>query len=306
MGLAHDRQIEAAVPGRARDLVDGPASRGEGHAGPEALPRVEARSAFGESFGGWSAAVGAGRRGGLPTLQGSVSRLQMAAGNAAVAGLLDQRASEARATRRVGPTLRHAGEVDGPGRASGSDSLRDAAEPAEGATPLADDEAMPAPTSSFTKVGPPSQSSYTVSGTLRQAAEAVGARKEAGATDMTPDLVAADNGTRMVHAQVTVDLAVVLPEWDGKAAATQNQRAEWDRFKAAITAHEAAHVEIDRTSFANAHTRILAKKTLAESYTEYETIITQADTANKVFDGDAHGRPATNINPNIDEVTKVP
>ena len=94
----------------------------------------------------------------------------------------------------------------------------------------------------------------------------------------------ADDGTRIVQAQVTVDLAVVLPEWDGKAAATQNQRNEWDRFKAAITAHEAGHVQIDKTSFANAHSKILAKKTTAESYAEYDAIIARAKAANDAYD----------------------
>ena len=157
--------------------------------------------------------------------------------------------------------------------------------------------------------GRPSPSTYTVSGTLRNAAEAVGARKEAGATITTPDLVSADNGKRMVHAQVTVDQVVELPEWDDKASATPNQRAEWDRFKAAITAHEAGHVATDVKSFAGAHGKILAKKTIAgvehrvrhASWTRPRPTTTTFDTSTD------HGRnTGTNINPNIDEVTKVP
>jgi hypothetical protein len=238
-------------------------------------------------------------------LRGAVARLQAGAGNAAVAGLLAARADNTQGARRVGPALHHAGDSDSPDKAASGDSLRGVAEPAEGATQL-DDEALPPPTSSFTKINPPSHSTYTVSGTLRQAAEAVGAREEAGSATATPDLVSAENETRMVQAQVTVDLAVVLPEWDGKAAATQSQRNEWDRFKAAITAHEAGHVQIDKTSFANAHTKILAKKTTAASSAEYDAIIARARAANDAYDGDAHGRPATNINPNTGEVTKVP
>lgn len=61
-------------------------------------------------------------------------------------------------------------------------------------------------------------------------------------------------------------------------------------------------------AFAGAHTKILAKRTLAESNTEYDTIVTRADTDNETFDTNTdHGRNAgTTINPNIDEVTKVP
>lgn len=107
---------------------------------------------------------------------------------------------------------------------------------------------------------------------------------------------------------MTVSQVVELPDWDGKASATQNQRTEWDRFKAAITAHEDGHVATDVKSFAGAHTKILAKKTIAESNTAFDTIVTQAETDNATFDTNTdHGRnTGTKINPNIDEVTKVP
>ena len=285
MSLLHDREVEAVVPERARDL--------------------DARSAAGEVPGAWSVVTGPGRRGGHPGLHGLVSRLQTAAGNAAVAGLLRPRADDARAARSVGPTLRHAGGADVLGSEPdttvplGTDAPAQLDEPGQPPAPAA-------PTTSFTKVGPPSKSSYTVSGTLRQAAESVGARKEAGATITTPDLFMADGWP--THVQVTVAQVVELPEWDGKAAATQNQRDEWDRFKAAITTHENGHVAVDKTSFANAHAKIRAKKTRPDATTEYDTIVAQANTDNDTFDtGNDHGRKAgTNINPNIDEVTKVP
>jgi hypothetical protein len=242
----------------------------------------------------------------MPRLRSSVARLQGAAGNAAVAGLLGSREGGARATRRVRTTLLHSGGSDMPG------TEPDAAGDADKAPiPLGDVEdaapAKPAPTSSSTKVGPPSASSYTVSGTLRQAANAVAARPEAGATITTPDMNMPADDSWPTHVQVTVTQVVLLPEWDGKAAATQNQRNEWDRFKAAITAHENGHVAKDVKAFANAHVKVKAKKTRAEGEAELDAIITQANTDNDGYDADTdHGRPATNINPNIDEVTKVP
>ena len=311
MSLLRDRDIEAALPQRASDLDRDPAPEGGGRSGPEARTDLEARSTAGEVRGAWSAVTGAGRRGGHPGMRGWVSRLQSAAGNAAVAGLLGPRADlgaranlaradDARATRRVGPTLRHAGGAGVPG------SEPDAAVPLEtdAPVPLDDEAAAPAPTSSFTKVGPPTLSPFTVSGTLREAANAVAARPEAGATIATPDMVTGDGWPS--HVQVTVTQVVELPEWDGKAAATQGQRNEWDRFKAAITAHENGHVAIDKNVYANAHAKIRAKKTKEAAYAEYDTIAAKDDADNKLYDGDAHGRPATNINPNIDEVTKVP
>jgi len=294
MSLVHDQDADAALPERARDLD---------RLGPEMRTDVEASTTAREVPGAWTTVTGAGRRGGHPVTRGWVSGLQAAAGNAAVAGLLGPRASDGGATRRAGPALRHAGDADVPGRDP------DAAVPlgTDAPAPLDDPgqaPAAPAPTSSFTKVGPPKNTTYTVSGTLRQAAEAVGARPEAGATITTPDMNVGEGWPAQV--QVTVAQVVELPEWDGKAAATQNQRNEWDRFKAAITAHENGHVAVDKASFANAHVKIRAKKTRAEADTEYDRIVAQADTDNQTYDGDAHGRPATNINPNIDEVTKIP
>lgn len=306
MSPIHDRDVEAAIPGRALDLDRGRASEGGARPGPEARFVVEARPAAGEVPPAWNAFTGAGRHDGHPGVRLSASRLQGAVGNAAVAGLLSSPAGHAHA-RRLGPPLHHAADADMLGSEPGSAAPLGTDEPARLDEP-GQAPALPVPTTSFTRVGPPTKSSYTVSGTLRQAAEAVGGRPEAGATVTTPDLVSADNGTRMTQAQVTVAQVVELPEWDGKASATQNQRAEWDRFKAAITTHEAGHVATDVTAFAGAHTKILARKTLAESNTEFDTITTQADTDNATFDTNTdHGRNAgTNINPNIDEVTKIP
>ncbi len=306
MSLVHDRDVDAALPGHGPAVDRGPGPLrpiDPGPAGPGSAPVAGAIDGVPAA---WTAALAGGRRGGHPVVRGSVTRLQAAAGNSAVADLLTSTAGDSRATRRAGPTLRHAGEADLLGTDPGAASLGTGE-----AAPLDEpgqSPATPAPTTSFTKVGPPTKSGYTVSGTLRKAAEAVAARPEAGATITTPDLVSAGNGTRMTQAQVTVTQVVELPDWDGKASATQNQRTEWDRFKAAITAHEDGHVATDVTAFAGAHTKILAKKTTAESNTEYDTIVTGADTANATFDTKTdHGRNAgTTINPNIDEVTKVP
>jgi hypothetical protein len=77
---------------------------------------------------------------------------------------------------------------------------------------------------------------------------------------------------------------------------------------AAITAHENGHVALDVKAFAGAHTKILAKPTIAESNAEFDRIAAQATTDNDAYDtANDHGRNAgTTLNPNIDEVTKVP
>jgi hypothetical protein len=312
MSLLHDHDIEADAPARARDLdrdrdvERGPASDVATRSSPGGRTDLGAPSPPGEVAGDWGTLMRVGHRGGMPRFRSSVARLQGAAGNAAVAGLLGPREGGARATRRVGPTLIHAGGSDVPGTEPNAAGDEDKAPiPLDGVEDTA--PAKPPPTSSSTKVGPPSASSYTVSGTLREAANAVAARPEAGATITTPDMNMPADDRWPTHVQVTVTQVVVLPEWDGKTAATQDQRDEWDRFKAAITAHENGHVAKDVKAFANAHVKVKAKKTRAEGEAEFDAIITQANTDNDTYDADTdHGRPATNINPNLGEVTKIP
>jgi hypothetical protein len=316
MSPVHDRDLDAAARDRHGGREFSRAREGAAPTDMEARLGLEARPSPGAPPTAWAAVTSTGRHGGHPGVHGAVARMQTGAGNAAVAGLLVGRtveagAADARATRRVGPTMRHAGDADVPGNETSAPVPLGTEDPANDATALEDEgggPVLPPPTSSSTTVGPPTSSNYTVSGTLRQAAEAVAARPEAGLTLTSPVLNMAPPPKWPTHVQVIVGQAVQLPEWDGKASATQNQRNEWDRFKAAITAHEAGHVSTDVKAYANAHVKIKAKPTRAEGEAEFETISTQADTDNDAFDARTdHGRnQGTNINPNIDEVTKVP
>ena len=228
-----------------------------------------------------------------------------------MAGLLGAGGAGAWATRRVGPTLHHAGDVDVPA----GDMPRAATEPVEGATPLEDEggaPAAPALTSSFTKVGPPTRSSYTVSGTLRQRpADAVGARPEAGATATTPVLDIAADGKWPAHVQVTVRPGGRAPgagrqgRRQPRVASGTSGTASRRQSRPTRTATSPRIV----TAFANAHGKIRAKPTRpAKAKAEFDRIAAQADTDNAAFDAKTdHGRNAgRNINPNIDEVTKVP
>ena len=143
-------------------------------------------------------------------------------------------------------------------------------------------------------------------------ANAVGARPEAGSVTITPsadtDSWAPEGGTEKVTAaRVTVAQVMELPTWTDKANATKNQQAEWDRFHGAVTTHENGHVAIDKTSFAGAHSKMVGKSP-ADADTKLDEVDKQAKTDNDTYDaGNDHGRKqGTGINPNIDEVTKVP
>ncbi|MBF6606471.1 MAG: DUF4157 domain-containing protein [Chloroflexi bacterium] len=160
---------------------------------------------------------------------------------------------------------------------------------------------------SSTTFGPPTSSTYTVSGTLLEAANAMAARTEAGKTASIPSRDTDTIDDTVTAARVVVTEDVELPSWADRGGANAAQQAEWDRFSAALSTHEDGHVAIDRRAWAAAHTKLVGKsKTAAD--TAYTAISTSADQANDAYDV-ANGRglkQGTNINPNLGTITKVP
>ncbi len=285
-----------------------------------------------------------------PAVERSIESLQTTAGNAAVASLLGRPATRHRGGSRVTHGAHAIADARVVQRAPGDDEEKPADNPldpraatdpealsggngtagttdatgtpgtdaagssdstgAGGATQLG--AGAPAPGASWTKVGPPTNTTYAVSGSLRTVANAIAARTEAGSVTTTPssdtDTFAPDGATEKVTAaRVTVDQAMELPDWTDKSKATANQQAEWDRFFAAITTHEHGHVALDKTAYAGVHAKMvgLSQK---DADAKLDAAEGQAKTDNTTYDtNNGHGvKQGTGINPNIDEVTKVP
>jgi predicted secreted Zn-dependent protease len=128
----------------------------------------------------------------------------------------------------------------------------------------------------------------------------VAARKEAGSETATPSLDTVTDGDKIVSATVTVAQTVELPTWSDRGRGTPTQQAEWDRFSAAIAAHEQGHVAKDVAVWAGAHRKIVGQSA-TDGNTTLDTISTAADTANNDYDTDTgHGlKYGTGINPNV-------
>lgn len=254
-------------------------------------------------------------RGATPTLGRAIGGLHATAGNGAVAqlfgGTVGSSHGEGVAQVRAGHTAlgaqpvvqREPDEEPAP-------EQEIAPSPDGSAGELA--EKPPTPGPSWTHVGPPTPASYDVSGSLRAVANAVAARTEAGSVTATPTKdtetwTPAGGTEKVTAARVTVDQVLELPNWTDKSNATKNQQAEWDRFHAAITTHENGHVTQDKTSFAGTHAKMVGKSP-TDADTALNDAATQAKTDNDTYDaGNDHGlKQGTGINPNIDEVTKVP
>jgi hypothetical protein len=180
----------------------------------------------------------------------------------------------------------------------------------QGAVPTG--SGAPTPGASWTKIGPVTNSTYAVSGSLRSVANAIAARTEAGSVTSTPsqdtETYAPDGGTEKVTAaRVTVTQAMELPSWTDKANATKGQQGEWDRFFGAITTHENGHVALDKTAYDGVHAKMLGQ-TPKDADAKLDAAEAKATTDNATYDtNNGHGvKQGTGINPNIDEVTKVP
>src|SRR5215468_4474619 len=216
-------------------------------------------------------------RGGGRVIASALDGLQASAGNGAVVSLLGRGTTR----HRTGSTTVHAAhaavaEEASVQRAPGDDDkpAADTTDPnalagrtdsdASGDTGGSDGDTggtggqqlgtAPTPGKSWTKVGPPTNSTYSVSGSLRTVANAIAARTEAGSVATSPtqdtETYAPDGGSEKVTAaRVTVDQKMELPDWTDKANATKGQQDEWTRFFGAITAHENGHVDLDKTAY---------------------------------------------------------
>jgi predicted secreted Zn-dependent protease len=88
--------------------------------------------------------------------------------------------------------------------------------------------------------------SYDVAGTtLADAAAAIAHLPEAGQTEWWPhyDFQTDEHG-HVTDVTLAVATRVTLPNWSGHQSASAAEQREWDRFAAALQAHEQGHLEL--------------------------------------------------------------
>ena len=138
---------------------------------------------------------------------------------------------------------------------------------------------------------------YPVGGsTLSEALDEMSAREEAGAASWQPNLSYAfgDDGT-VTSATIEVTLTIEMPEWSGYANANNAQRAEWDRWYAALLAHEEGHIQLARDYLTDADSALIGL-TENEAQTRFQQICSDLQVASDSYDeGTDHGRTAGTI-----------
>jgi hypothetical protein len=166
------------------------------------------------------------------------------------------------------------------------------------------EDEQPAPTSSGTDIVVGDAEPFPVTGTLRQVAGQLAARSEAGSvtSQLTNAAYVATAAGRLRIVSITVNETLLMPVWTNRDERPPAEQREWDRFHAALLAHEREHIEIDRRVFANLH-RACLRQTIARMNELIDEAVALADQQNRDFDTTtAHGRnTGTRISPPPEE-----
>jgi hypothetical protein len=90
----------------------------------------------------------------------------------------------------------------------------------------------------------PRRDTYTVSGTLADVVATIEQREEAGKATWNPAYTYQQEGGTITSVDVTCELAIEMPVWSDYSSASAEDRAEWDRFLAALEIHEQGHIQL--------------------------------------------------------------
>jgi predicted secreted Zn-dependent protease len=133
---------------------------------------------------------------------------------------------------------------------------------------------------------------YNVSGaSLKDAAEAISDLPEAGSAEWYPHYdYEADGHGVVTSATVTVGWRITLPHWDGYSSAAPAEQGEWDRFLAALEAHERGHLDL-----AEQYLRDIDQQMVGHSARRakqaFEHVVHEIQAASDAYDhGNDHGR----------------
>jgi predicted secreted Zn-dependent protease len=133
---------------------------------------------------------------------------------------------------------------------------------------------------------------YDVGGsTLRDAASAIAHLPEAGTAEWFPNFsYETDQHGNVTSVTVTVGTRVTLPNWSGYSGACQAEKDEWDRFCAALVAHENGHLELVTTHLTGIDQKMTGGST-HHAQSAFDHALHDLHAASKAYDGQTdHGR----------------
>lgn len=160
---------------------------------------------------------------------------------------------------------------------------------AGGETVLREDEEAETVYDVTENIGPLAESSYTVTAdTLAGFASVVAARSEAGSVSWQPNRFsytpAGSSDPPTVTVTVTVPINLQMPSWQLPDDMGPRTRAEYQRWYAALRAHEQGHIDLVNTHTEGLGDRLARSGSLSAAQTLFNTVITGLQTASDEYD----------------------
>jgi Bacterial protein of unknown function (DUF922) len=109
-------------------------------------------------------------------------------------------------------------------------------------------------------IGPPTSTTYDITATtLADAAAAISSRSEAGHVGWVLDWKYTAGKGVIDTVSVTADITLEMPAWTPPSTMLPRARAEWNRWYAALLAHEQGHIDLVHTMFDGLAAKLLGK-----------------------------------------------
>jgi predicted secreted Zn-dependent protease len=138
---------------------------------------------------------------------------------------------------------------------------------------------------------------YDVGGsTLTDAASSIEHLPEAGTAEWFPQFsYEADEHGKVTSVSITVGTRVTLPDWSGYSGACQAEKDEWDRFRAALMAHENGHLELVTTHLSGLDQHMTGGSA-QDAQSAFEHALNNLKSASQSYDSQTnHGRSTGTI-----------
>jgi predicted secreted Zn-dependent protease len=130
---------------------------------------------------------------------------------------------------------------------------------------------------------------------LADAASEVSRLPEAATTEWFPHFASTTVGGRLAQVDVEVPTRVTMPRWIGYTNASPVDRREWDRFCAALRAHEQRHLDLVREHLREVESHLVGQ-TPAAAAARWTKVLDALDAASRTLDRTTdHGRAAGTI-----------
>jgi hypothetical protein len=159
------------------------------------------------------------------------------------------------------------------------------------------------PAGATEEIGPETNTSYPLTASnLNAVAPLISGPDEAGKTTWGPHMDYRSTGAKMTSVKITAWINVEMPAWTPPPSMGPKAKAEWDRWYAALLAHEMGHVKLVHDKMDGLASQIVGMTERAGKAL-FENRKAELHAASRAFDGRTGGgtKTGTIIDPTIED-----